>query len=135
VSIAQTLISTYESAVKSYNAMAGIPIVGPGLGVAAAAAAVLAGMAQVQNIRKMSIDGGGGGGEGGGYSQATGTGTVPPLGSGPLVPTPVEGTQQITHVTVNVHNPLSTQNWAEIVELDIVPALRSAADRGVTINT
>lgn len=49
--IANTTIATYESATKAYSAMAGIPYVGPALGIAAAAAAVAAGLANVQAIR------------------------------------------------------------------------------------
>jgi hypothetical protein len=46
----QALISTYESAVQSYKALAGIPVVGPGLGIAAAASAVALGLANVKKI-------------------------------------------------------------------------------------
>lgn len=53
--IAQALINTYSSATASYNAMAGIPYVGPFLGAAAAAAAVAAGMANVQAIRSQNV--------------------------------------------------------------------------------
>jgi hypothetical protein len=49
--IAQTVIETYKSATSAYAAMAGIPYIGPALGIAAAAAAVAAGMANVQAIR------------------------------------------------------------------------------------
>lgn len=52
--IAQTIINTYQSATSAYAAMAGIPYVGPFLGAAAAAAAVVAGMANVSAIRSQS---------------------------------------------------------------------------------
>ena len=52
VSIGQTLINTYEMATKAYNALANIPFVGPALGTAAATAATLFGLAQVNAIRK-----------------------------------------------------------------------------------
>ena len=55
--IAQAVINTYQSATSAYAAMAGIPYVGPALGVAAAAAAVAAGMANVQAIRKQNVSG------------------------------------------------------------------------------
>lgn len=48
--IANTTIKTYESATSAYAALAGIPVVGPALGTAAAAAAVAAGMANVAAI-------------------------------------------------------------------------------------
>jgi hypothetical protein len=48
--IAETTITTYQSAMNAYNALAGIPVVGPALGAAAAAAAVVSGLKQVQRI-------------------------------------------------------------------------------------
>ena len=56
ISIAETLISTSQSAVKSYTSLAGIPIVGPVLGFAASAAAITAGMLQVKNIRAQEFN-------------------------------------------------------------------------------
>ena len=50
-SIGQALIKTYEAATGAYAALAPIPIVGPALGVAAAAAAVVSGLAQVNQIK------------------------------------------------------------------------------------
>lgn len=49
--IAQTIISTYDSAQKAYSSLASIPYVGPALGIAAAAAAIGAGLARVAAIR------------------------------------------------------------------------------------
>lgn len=49
--ISSTIISTYEGATKAFAALSGIPIVGPALGAAAAAAAIVAGLARVQAIR------------------------------------------------------------------------------------
>ena len=50
ISIAQTTIDTYQSATAAYKAVAGIPVVGPGLAVAAAAAAIAAGIMNVNKI-------------------------------------------------------------------------------------
>lgn len=50
VSIVETLIATYEMATKAYKALVGIPIVGPALAVAAAAAATKFGLQQVDAI-------------------------------------------------------------------------------------
>jgi len=78
--ITQTVLSTYEGAQKAYASLAGIPIVGPALGIAAAGAAIAAGAARVSAIRSQSFGGGGsvsnvggGGGisAGGGFSGAT----------------------------------------------------------------
>ncbi len=62
--VAQTAINTYSSAQKSYDALAGIPIVGPALGAVAAAAAVVAGIANVKKILsvKSGLPGDSGGG-------------------------------------------------------------------------
>lgn len=49
-SIAQTTIDTYQSATAAYKAMAGIPIVGPALGIAAAGLAVTSGLMNVKKI-------------------------------------------------------------------------------------
>lgn len=48
--IAQTTITTYQSAVSAFNSLSGIPIVGPALGAIAAAAAVASGIASVRKI-------------------------------------------------------------------------------------
>jgi hypothetical protein len=71
VAIGQTLISTYEMATKAFKALAGIPVVGPALGKAAAIAATAFGLAQVNAIRKQQfvpsgMPAGSGGGSGGG---------------------------------------------------------------------
>jgi hypothetical protein len=49
--IASTLISTYQGAQDSYKSLAGIPVVGPALGIAAAAAAVAGGLKTVKSIQ------------------------------------------------------------------------------------
>jgi hypothetical protein len=50
IKIAETTITTYQSAVMAFNALAGIIPVGPALGAAAAAGAIASGIAQVNNI-------------------------------------------------------------------------------------
>ena len=68
-------MSTYQAATGSYAALSAIPVVGPALGIAAAGAAVVAGLANVKKILAVksglpgdsggsggSISGGGGGG-------------------------------------------------------------------------
>lgn len=56
--ITQTTIDTYKAATGAYSAMASIPYVGPFLGIAAAAAAVAAGMANISKIRSAREQGG-----------------------------------------------------------------------------
>ena len=48
-------VKTAEAAMGAYNAMAAIPIVGPGLGIAAAAAAIAFGAEQVRNVEKQQV--------------------------------------------------------------------------------
>ena len=53
---AQTIIDTIASAQSAFKSLAGIPVVGPALGIAAAGAATVAGMARLQQINSTSID-------------------------------------------------------------------------------
>jgi hypothetical protein len=55
---ANTVLSTYEGAQKAYTSLAGIPIVGPGLGAAAAGAAIAAGLVRLQSIKAQQFGGG-----------------------------------------------------------------------------
>lgn len=65
--ISETIVATYASATSAYKALAGIPIVGPALGAAAAAAAVASGLVNVQRIKSTSFGGAGAGGAQGVY--------------------------------------------------------------------
>jgi len=60
--IASTLISTYQGAQDSYKSLAGIPIVGVPLGIAAAGAAIAGGLSTVKKIASTKVPNGGGGG-------------------------------------------------------------------------
>lgn len=55
--ITQAIADTYKGANEAYAAMASIPYVGPALGIAAAAAAVIMGIANVRAIMSESISG------------------------------------------------------------------------------
>lgn len=57
--ISEATINTYRAAQGAYSAMAGIPIVGPALGAAAAALAVTAGLANVARISGVQLAEGG----------------------------------------------------------------------------
>lgn len=57
--IVQATINTFMSATAAYAALAGIPIVGPFLATAAAAAALAAGFVQIQNINSQQFNPGG----------------------------------------------------------------------------
>ena len=54
--VAQTTIDTYQSAQAAYKSMVGIPVVGPALGIAAATAASLAGVANIKKILSVKTD-------------------------------------------------------------------------------
>ena len=56
---ANVVLSTYEGAQKAYTALAGIPVVGPALGIAAAGAAIAAGGIRLSAINSTSFGGGG----------------------------------------------------------------------------
>jgi hypothetical protein len=78
--MAQVAIDTPKAAMSAYSALAGIPIVGPAMGAAAAAAAISSGMTQLSNIKSQSFQGGGGGGGGasaGGMTGAAATAEAP----------------------------------------------------------
>ncbi len=56
--VTNATIKTYEAANSAYSAMASIPVVGPGLGIAAAGAAVAAGLVNVRAITSAREQGG-----------------------------------------------------------------------------
>lgn len=53
--VTQAIIDTYAAANSAYSSMAGIPYVGPALGIAAAAAAVASGIANVKTILSTQV--------------------------------------------------------------------------------
>ena len=57
--VAQALIDTYSGAQAAFSSLAGIPVVGPGLGIAAAAAAVIAGQMRIEQINSAQFNAGG----------------------------------------------------------------------------
>lgn len=87
--VASATIDTYKAANAAYSSLAGIPIVGPGLGAAAATAAIVAGIANVKNI--LSVDT---------LSSATGSNisSATPTVSTPAVVTPPAVVQEVTTV-------------------------------------
>lgn len=96
VGIAQATIDTYKSATAAYSSLAGIPVVGPALGIAAAAAAVTAGLLNVKQIASQEFKTSGGASGGGG---AAGVST-PTSGAGGSVISPnfnIVGNAQATN--------------------------------------
>jgi hypothetical protein len=65
LAVASATISTYLSAQKAFESFASIPVVGVGLGIAAAGVAVASGIATVNKILSTPVPGNNGGGGGG----------------------------------------------------------------------
>jgi hypothetical protein len=115
--ITQTVLSTYEGAQKAYASLAGIPIVGPALGIAAAGAAIAAGAARVSAIRSQSFGGGsvsnvgGGGGvsSGGGFSGSTG-------GGGLIAQQPLKQTTDIRLTGIKPDDMITGSYLQKIIE-------------------
>ena len=121
--ISEATINTYLGAQKAYASLSGIPIVGPGLGIAAAAAAIIAGLKNVREISKTKTPGGAVGG------------SVPsisaPTAAAPLAPTPQQAiTTQLDQQSINQLNTASMTTRAYVVESDV----SSSQDRIRNIN-
>lgn len=119
--VVETIIATYSSAVKAYDAMASIPYVGPILGAAAAAAAIAFGTAQVATI--VSADpgtssvGSASVPSGGGYAY------TPPVDTHRLEPT--AEAQRGLSVTVNVYGSIVDH---DAFARELVPAIQKAQE-------
>ncbi|MDO8426968.1 MAG: hypothetical protein Q7T24_05585, partial [Deltaproteobacteria bacterium] len=70
------------------------------------------------------------GGPTGTSSSGSGEGGAKAL-SGGIVPEANATTTQ--HITIQVYNPLSEQNWQKIVDDNIIPALKDAGDRNIAV--
>jgi hypothetical protein len=99
--IAAATISTYQSAQKSYDSLAGIPIIGPALGFAAAGAAVVSGFAQVKAISKTKVP--------------TLGGKTPPSAGGSTPSAPTLGTPPSIPPAFNVVGASGTNQLAEAI--------------------
>ena len=127
--IGETIMNTGNAAMAAYKAMAGIPYVGPALGIAAAAAAVAAGMVQIKNIESASSSGGGSISSGGGGDSSS----SPGYPSNQVITQPQGGqNRQGGSITVQVMgNVIGEQSW---VENNLIPSLNDAMGRGSTLN-
>ncbi|HHL40891.1 MAG TPA: hypothetical protein ENJ37_10330 [Deltaproteobacteria bacterium] len=136
LAVAETVINTYRAAQGAYAALAGIPFVGPALAAAAAASAIAAGLARVRQIKETKMGGSAvsaaGKAQPGYGGGSAGAGTTPqPVYS---VPAATSAQQQPTqNITIHITNPLGSEDWDRIVEDNIVPAIRRAADRNISI--
>ncbi len=120
--IAETVIDTFKAAQGAYAALAGIPIVGPALGVAAAAAAIMSGMMRVKQIQSMQPGGGATAGAGGASV------STPPIPSAPSIAPPAasQGEEKPTYnPTVNVYiagNVIDQDKFAR----ELIPSITKA---------
>lgn len=128
--LAETLIQTYRAAQGAYAALAPIPIVGPALGAAAATAAIAAGLARAEQIRNTDPRGASSSIGAGGRANPQYSGGSP---SAYPVPQRIENEGPTQVITIHINNPLSDQNWQRIVEDNIVPAIKEAGERNVSL--
>ena len=128
----QATVDAYASAVAAYKAMAGIPIVGPGLAVVAAGVALAAGMANVQAIEKAAT-----GADfvtngpqmlmvGDNPSGAEHV-SVTPLGGDPNI----KGPQGGGAINISFNSPIMSEEYTEDV---IIPHIKTALRRGTTLD-
>jgi len=129
-SIGSTVIATIETSMQAYKALAGIPIVGPALGIAAAASATIAGAAAVQQIKSQSFGGGGSpsfsGGSGGGGGVSAAAAITAPAGD----PGDLEGLTQGVDVVINVEDEDAIIDGRRLIDI-----INQVAADGKTINS
>ncbi|MBE7415079.1 MAG: hypothetical protein HS130_07595 [Deltaproteobacteria bacterium] len=123
--IAETVISTYRGAQQAYTALAGIPIIGPALGVAAAAAAIAAGMARVQAIKSQQ--------PGSTASISAGGSANPSYGGGSpnAYPVPQRLEPEKRPIAVQVHIYGNVLNNHDQLARDMIPSIQKALEDGV----
>lgn len=83
--IAEARINSFMSASSAYSAMAGIPVIGPALGIIAAGAALVSGQKQVESIKATEIPKMARGGVVGGYGNGTSDSVNAKLSRGEVV--------------------------------------------------
>ena len=123
----ETVVSTASAAMKAYEDGAKVS---PYLGALYAAAAVAAGMVQLDNIWSASPSGGSSSGISGGSGGGT---SFSDPSSSQFVTQPQGGqNRQEGAIVVNITgNVIGEQSW---VENNLIPSINDAAGRGTTIN-
>lgn len=120
---ANTVMSTYEGAQKAYTALAGIPVVGPALGVAAAGAAIAAGGIRLQAINSTSFGGSNSVSAGASAGAATPTEASAPAQAAP------QQTQQVEISGVNTGDLFTGEQLFSLID-----KLNEAGEDGKTLN-
>lgn len=120
---ANTVMSTYEGAQKAYTALAGIPVVGPALGVAAASAAIAAGGIRLQAINSTSFGGSNSVSAGASAGAATPTEASAPAQAAP------QQTQQVEISGVNAGDLFTGEQLFGLID-----KLNEAGEDGKTLN-
>jgi hypothetical protein len=113
--IAGAVMDTYKAANGAYASMSGIPYVGPFLGAAAAAVAIGAGIANVNNIRNQEF--------GGGASASSAPSSTGSLGGG--------GASNNQAITPNF-NIIGNQNQTQLAQLNQAPVKAYVVGSDVT---
>jgi len=130
--IGETIIQTYRAAQGAFASLASIPIVGPALGAAAAAAAVLGGMARVQAIRSQSFGAGSGVAPVAPASPITG---LPSSSASNLPPTEFEQQAErqaprVVNIQIESDSGFVSASW---VRDKLLPTISEAAGDGVIV--
>jgi len=130
----ENAINTYLGATKAFQAMSGIPYVGPVLGAIAAAAVVAAGMANAQKINSAKM-GGNTGGVAVPTMSAGGAGATPSVGMNTAtgIPQSQQQTQQAPQINITVqalHPDAISPDTVQMIADGFAPALHDSFGRG-----
>jgi len=118
--VSETIIQTYRAAQGAYASLASIPYVGPALGAAAAAAAIVVGLARVQAIRSTQF----------GSSSASPVFNANPSTGVPTSPiSPVQaspGGQTVINVQIINNGAIGADGVQQFIDEYVVPGISDA---------
>ena len=122
LAISEAVVSTYQGAQESYTSLAGIPYIGPALGIAAAAAAVTAGLLRIQSISSQKFGDQGNVSDAGTSVQTTSAVAVPQLEMNPY---------SYTSTVTNADDEAALNQPAVVLVSDVEDALKVRNSRQV----